>query len=398
MKVLALALFLVVPTPSAFARQDTRQETSGNGADHWGADYFPNIELTTHEGKRVHFFDDLVKDKVVLINFIYTSCPDSCPLETARLAEVQDILGERVGRDVFMYSISIDPAHDTPEVLARYAERFQVKPGWLFLTGKETDVALLRQKLGLLGSDEAELKNHSLSLVIGNQSTGRWMRRSPFENAFVLANQLGDWLHDWKAPRPAGQDYANAPELRTISRGESLFRTRCSACHVVGTGDGLARLGPNLVGVLQRRERAWVERWIAAPDEMLASGDPVANDLFAAYNRVSMPNMRLNELEISALLEYIDGESQRALATEANSAASAPVAARACCLKRDNLVLGADSVLPAVETTDEAALADDSAAASPKTAESKSNASLELLGVGLALVVSLFAIGRRLRV
>src|SRR5262245_27302386 len=78
--------------------------TTTSGGARWGADYFPNVELTTHEGKSVRFFDDLIAGKVVMINFIYTSCPDACPLETARLAEVQDVLGERVGRDVFFYS------------------------------------------------------------------------------------------------------------------------------------------------------------------------------------------------------------------------------------------------------------------------------------------------------
>src|SRR5262249_54607934 len=134
----------------------------------------------------------------------------------------------------------------------------------------------------------------------------------------------------------------------TVSRGESLFRTRCSACHVVGKGDGLARLGPNLVGVSQRRERAWLERWIAAPDEVLATQDPIATGLFEAYKRVPMPNMRLNELEIAALLEYIDGESQRALAAE--SGTDTPVAARACCMKKDELVLtGSASAAGATE-------------------------------------------------
>src|SRR5262249_39406059 len=103
----------------------------------WGANYFPNVELVTHEGKRVRFFDDLLKDKTVVLNFIYTSCPDACPLETAKLAEVQAILGDRVGVDTFFYSISIDPQHDTPEVLADYAKRFRAGPGWLFLTGAE---------------------------------------------------------------------------------------------------------------------------------------------------------------------------------------------------------------------------------------------------------------------
>ena len=115
----------------------------------WGANYFPNVPLVTHEGKSVRFFDDLLEDKVVVVNFIYTSCENACPLDTARLAKVQQILGDRVGRDIFMYSITIDPERDTPEVLARYAERFHVGPGWLFLTGKEEDILLLRKKLGL---------------------------------------------------------------------------------------------------------------------------------------------------------------------------------------------------------------------------------------------------------
>jgi cytochrome oxidase Cu insertion factor (SCO1/SenC/PrrC family) len=362
-----------------------RQETSGNAADHWGADYFPNVELTTQDGRTVRFFDDLVKDKAVLINFIYTSCPDSCPLETARLAEVQDILGERVGRDVFLYSITIDPAHDTPEVLSAYAERFQTKPGWLFLTGKADDIALLRRKLGLLGADDTELKNHSLSLVLGNQATGRWMRRSPFENAYVLANQLGDWLHDWKDARPEGQDYANAPELRRVSRGESLFRTRCSACHALGAGDGLARVGPSLDGALERRGRDWLARWITAPDEMLAQSDPAASAMFAAYHQVTMPNLRLNELEVSALIEFI-GEASTPASTED------VLAPPACCLKSDALVFGAGA--------DAAADFGFVAELEPAPAEAPRDVTEgELipirLSAGLALVLGAAALGRR---
>src|ERR1700712_4975071 len=84
------------------------------GGEMWGASYFPNIELVTQRGERVRFFDDLIKDKVVAINFIYTTCTDACPMETARMVEVEKLLGARLGDDVFFYSISIDPAHDTP--------------------------------------------------------------------------------------------------------------------------------------------------------------------------------------------------------------------------------------------------------------------------------------------
>ena len=73
--------------------------TTFNAAARWGANYFPNVPLVTHEGETVHFFDDLIKDKIVAINFIYTHCPDTCPLETAQLVKVQEILGERCEDD-----------------------------------------------------------------------------------------------------------------------------------------------------------------------------------------------------------------------------------------------------------------------------------------------------------
>jgi protein SCO1/2 len=290
---------------------------SGDAGSIWGADYFPNVPLVTHEGKTVRFFDDLIKDKVVAINFIYTSCPDVCPLETARLLEVQEILGDRVGRDVFMYSITVDPDRDTPEVLKRYAERFQVGPGWLFLTGNKADITLLRRKLGLYREEKGgeKLEAHMVSGIIGNQKTGRWMKMSPYENPYIMATQIGSWLHNWTVPSKVKRDYADAPKLRTISKGERLFRTRCTSCHTIGEGDKVTaenkRLGPDLSGVTGKRDRAWLTRWLAEPDKMLAEKDPLAVGLLAEYDNVPMPNLRLNAVDIEALLAYIEEESQR---------------------------------------------------------------------------------------
>src|SRR5207237_3820378 len=115
----------------------------------WGANYFPNVTLTTQDGASVHFYDDLIKGKIVAINLIYTTCKYACPLETARLAQVQRLLGDRMGRDVFFYSITIDPDHDTPAVLAEYAEKYQQAPGSLFLTGAKGDIELISRKLGM---------------------------------------------------------------------------------------------------------------------------------------------------------------------------------------------------------------------------------------------------------
>ncbi len=294
---------------------------ASRGTDHggsvWGADYFPNVPLITHEGKTVRFFDDLIKDKVVAINFIYTTCPDACPMETARMLEVQDILGDRLGQDVFFYSISIDPEKDTPEVLARYMKNFQIGPGWTFLTGEDEDITELRRKLGVY-RDEAnskDLEQHNLSLVIGNQSTGRWMKRSPYENAYVLANQLGSWLHNWKLPSKEKRDYADAPELRKISTGELLFRTRCASCHTIGQGDIVEveqrRVGPDLLNIAQQRDHEWLVRWMIEPDKMLEEKDPLAMTLLAKYNNVPMPNLRLTEVDVENLMRYMEEESRR---------------------------------------------------------------------------------------
>ncbi len=319
----------------------------GMGNALWGANYFPNVELTTHEGKRVLFFDDLIDGKVVVINFIYTRCPDACPLETAKLSEVKRILGDRVGSDTFFYSISIDPSHDTPEVLHAYARRYRAGPGWLFLTGDERDIATLRKKFGLYDtSGETNLSQHSLSLVIGNQATGRWMKASPMENSHVLATQIGDWLHNWKLPRDPGRDYANAPKLREISRGESLFRTRCASCHPLGGGkENEPYIGPDLFGVTERRERPWLERWLVEPDKMLAEKDPVAIRLFEAFNHVPMPNVRLESIEVEDLIDFLESETARIRVERPGFAVSDGAEAlgeppHACCQKETSVTIG----------------------------------------------------------
>src|SRR3954471_8387872 len=94
----------------------------------WGADYFPNVPLVNQDGVVVRFYDDLIKGKAVAVNLIYTHCTASCPLETAKMAQVQKLLGDRVGKDIFFYSISIDPKRDTPETLKAYMQRYHVGP------------------------------------------------------------------------------------------------------------------------------------------------------------------------------------------------------------------------------------------------------------------------------
>jgi protein SCO1/2 len=273
----------------------------------WGANYFPNTALTTQDGKTVHFYDDLLKDKKVVINFIYTKCGDSCPLETARLAQVQRILGDRMGRDVFFYSFSVDPVRDTPEELKAYAEKFHAGPGWLFLTGKKADIEVVRKKLGQAArAGENEITDHSTSLMIGNTATGQWIRDSSTDNAQYIAVIIRDWLSSWADPTP-GASYAEKPPLppSAADKGAYLFRTRCAACHTIGQGDGL---GPDLLGVTTIRKPDWLAGMIAAPNQMLSKRDPVATALFARYKELRMPNLRLGEVDVNAQIGYLKAQ------------------------------------------------------------------------------------------
>ena len=289
-----------------------------------GATYFTNTPLVNQDGKTVHFFDDLIKGKSVVVNFIYTECGDSCPLETAKLAQVQKILGDRVGKDIFFYSISIDPKHDTPQTLKSYAKKFHAGPGWFFLTGKKEDIEVIRKKLGqAAGPDQNELTDHSTSLVIGDEPTGQWMRDSSMDDARSIATMVADWLSSWRKHQ-GGQSYEQATrsDAPSTDRGTYLFKSRCSACHTVGGGDSI---GPDLRGVTAVRDHEWLSRFIQAPDKVLAAKDPIATALLKKYNGVTMPNLRLGKVDAEALMDYLRKMSN---ADEASAAPAANAGSR----------------------------------------------------------------------
>ena len=286
----------------------------------WGADYFPNVALTTQDGKAVRLYDDLLKGKSVAVNVIYTDCKDACPLETANLVQLQRVLGERVGRDIFFYSISIDPKRDTPEVLKDYAEKFGVGPGWLFLTGKEEDIRLITRKLGLTRSSDAETRDgHAPWLMVGNVPTGQWTKNSAVDNPRFLAARMGTFF-GWRDAQPQ-TSYAEARPL-VFEKGQYLFQRQCGLCHTLGQGDETR--GPDLLGVTGRRERAWLTRYILAPDKMLAAGDPIATALFNKYKTVRMPNLSLASNDVADVLAYLEAQSSSAPREPARKKDSAP--------------------------------------------------------------------------
>lgn len=280
----------------------------------WGADYFPNHPVVTQDGETLRFYDDLIKDKMVVINFIYTNCPDICSLSTARLALVQERLGERVGRDVFMYSISLDPERDTPETLKAYSRAFKAGPGWLFLTGKPEEIAQIRHKLG---DRSRKLSEHRNDVMLGNDATGDWSRGSTMDNLNRLTRQILELDPNWlrqrhklvaKRVRKGSFRFGNQP-------GEALFLKTCASCHSFGKGD---RVGPDLSGVTARRDHDWLVRFLIAPDRMRGQKDPIALQLYAKYEGVFMPNLGLGENDAEDLIAYMEART-KALDAQTNS-------------------------------------------------------------------------------
>jgi protein SCO1 len=148
---------------------------------------FPNVPLITHNGEKVRFYDDLIRDKTVLLNFFLVQCTEGlCPTVAANLRKVQDLLGERMGRDIFFYSITLQPKKDTPKILKEYADNFDIKPGWTFLTGKPADIELVRRAQGFVDWDpirDKDVSNHTAMGRYGDDRLDRWggiaLRSSP---------------------------------------------------------------------------------------------------------------------------------------------------------------------------------------------------------------------------
>lgn len=170
--------------------------------------YFPNVELTTHEGKKVRFYDDLIKDKIVVMTFMYAKCEGICVPITQNIKKVQNLLGNRVGRDIFFYSLTLKPTEDTPEALKHYVEMHNVKPGWTFLTGKPDDMELLRRNLGFADARpklDQDKNNHIGGIRYGNERRGWWGMCPGQANASWIVESIL-WMDDTQ-PKTAGMNH-----------------------------------------------------------------------------------------------------------------------------------------------------------------------------------------------
>ena len=146
--------------------------------------------------------------------------------------------------------------------------------------------------------------------MLGNETSGQWIKRSPYDHPKILANLLRDTLMNFTGTHPDLPSYSEAGFNKKASRGEMIYRSRCMACHTMGEGD---KLGPDLAGVVAARPRDWLFRWIQQPGQMIDEGDPVAVALKSKFRNLPMPNLGLSEIDVNAVIDYM-AEQDRALA------------------------------------------------------------------------------------
>ena len=135
--------------------------------------YFTNVELVNQHGERLRLYADLLKGKVVVINSFFSTCKGSCPVMLSSFSKIQEHFADRVGKDLFLISITVDPQTDTPQVLAALADQWKAKPGWQFLTGDKASVDAALHKLGQRVDNK---ESHSNVFIIGKEATGLWKK------------------------------------------------------------------------------------------------------------------------------------------------------------------------------------------------------------------------------
>src|SRR5262252_1138475 len=156
----------------------------------------PNLPLITHEGKRVFFYDDLVKDKVVTLNFFFSHCDEVCPLVTANLVKVQKLLGDQVGRDIHMYSFTLKPEEDSVDVIRNYRKKFGAN--WTFLTTTPDAMEKLRKAIGFSYPDpkiDADKTQHIGNVRYGNEPLMYWAACPGMARAEFVAESWQWMIH-----------------------------------------------------------------------------------------------------------------------------------------------------------------------------------------------------------
>jgi protein SCO1/2 len=183
----AAAAFPILESLERRRRPGTQRPVHG-----FHRDYFPDLVLRTQDDERVRLYTDLLAGKTVLVHFFYGDGRDGlCPAVTANLVQLQRLLGERCGRDVFMYSFTLAP--EAPARLRAYRASYPISAGWTFLTGSAADLALCRARFGVADPDPAldrEPARHVNVVLLGNEPHERWLGLPALSSPGALLEQL----------------------------------------------------------------------------------------------------------------------------------------------------------------------------------------------------------------
>lgn len=170
-------------------RREAREEEEQSAA----LRYFTNVELVNQYGEPMRLYSDLLQGKVVLIHTMFTTCTGICPVMSKSVERIQEHVGDRVGEDVHLLSITVDPETDTPEKMRAFADQFHARRGWYFLTGPEENVSFALRKLGQFVEDE---ETHQGVMLMGNEPTGLWKKAFGLAGAEELIQVFDSVLHD----------------------------------------------------------------------------------------------------------------------------------------------------------------------------------------------------------
>ena len=159
--------------------------------------YFTDTVLVNQDGEKMRFYSDLLKGKTVIINSFFATCQGSCLPMSRNLEKVQQALGDRLGKDAVIISISVDPTVDSPNALKAYAKKLNARPGWYFLTGDKPSVDFALKKLGHFVDNK---ENHTNIFIIGNDRTGLWKKAFGLAKSEELVKVVESVIND---PGPA---------------------------------------------------------------------------------------------------------------------------------------------------------------------------------------------------
>lgn len=194
---LALALAAAAATDPPPATPAAPQDAPPMTDEAIAREYFSDLPLLTHDGREVRFFSDLLQDHVVLISSFYTHCKGVSPRQNQVLLRLQEMLGESLGREVFIISITVDPERDTVETLKEYVKEIDPHPGWIFLTGKSENIDWVNHRLGQYLED---LEDHKGIYLAGNVGTTLWMKVPAHGQPIDLYRAIQRLLEDQGEP------------------------------------------------------------------------------------------------------------------------------------------------------------------------------------------------------